>query len=64
MKGEWVQAAGGTWHLIWRKYKEGRTITTWCHRDFLWDEPTKPGDQIEGFIDILHDECVRKSEEL
>jgi len=63
MKGEWVQAASGTWHLVWREHKDG-TITTWCNRTFQLEDPRKPGNQIVGYADVLHDECVRKSEDL
>lgn len=66
MKGEWVQAAGETWHLVWQvsgEDKDEGVVSSWCHRDFKWDDPTKSGDKM-SYEDILHDECVRKSEEL
>jgi len=61
MKGEWIQADSGTWHLIWAE--EGEWVTSWCNRTFAFDEPRKPGAQLDGWGDILHDECVRKAEE-
>ena len=64
MKGEWIQAASGTWHLIWRsETREAQTgeVRTWCARVFQFDDPIKIGTSL-SFEDILHDECVRKSE--
>lgn len=65
MKGEWIQAASGTWHLIWDKgtTDSDKVWTSWCARTFAYDDPTKSGAQL-SYDDVLHDECLRKSEEL
>ncbi len=65
MKGEWVyDDQADIWHLIWRlDQRSSKVLTTWCNKEY----PAKAKQQhglTFGMADVLHDECVRKSEEL
>lgn len=53
------------WHLIWETQQSGTTLiyVTWCGKTFDVDAPRKPGTE-PSFMDVFHDDCVRKSEEL
>ena len=67
MKGAWVyEPAKDQWHLIWddaATVKDG--VVAWCgFRAPEKDAVTKPGDQINGLFESVHDECCRKSGEL
>ncbi len=65
MKGEWVyEEKLDRWHLEWGYAENPELIHTWCGLEFPADTRGKHGDQIDGFADVVHDECVRKSEEL
>ena len=63
---EWVQdPKTEIWHLTWQISGEGLEdgqVATWCHLTFAWDAPSKGLGQTT-FMDTLHDECLRKSEE-
>ena len=61
---EWIQAASGTWHLIWHQHGEDtdeRVVYSWCHMSFKWDDPCAFRGSF-GLEEILHDECVRQEE--
>lgn len=67
MKGSWVQdPEPETWHLIVERDVADATVKTWCGKEFKTvgngASMTKLGALIT-FMDICHDECVRKSEE-
>ncbi len=66
MKGQWVyDGQADIWHLTWHsQWDPTDKVMTWCHKDYPLDAPIKDGSQINGLQDTLHDECVRKAEEL
>ena len=68
MKGSWIwEEARDIWHLITGTYVGDNEVPftlAWCGKTFpVVDSLTKPGAQINGMADALHDECFRKSEE-
>lgn len=64
MKGEWVYDDQlDIWHLIYSRINDGDELVAWCGKSYALKSEKKPGEQL-GLADVLHDECVRKSEEL
>lgn len=64
MNGTWAyDDQADVWHLVWQWSDDQSHFMTWCGKDYPVLVEQKPGVRLT-MNDVLHDECVRKSEEL